>query len=210
MAYSKNIKVLVAEDDYLVSEMIVRTLSSLGIRNLVEASTGKEAVEVTLAGRPDVVLMDIEMPEMDGIEATQKIQELCPTPVVILSAHESADLARRASEAGAAAYMTKPPDAATLDRSIAIALARHGDILALRVSVAELRKKTLELERALSEIRTLRGIIPMCMFCKKIRDDEGFWHRVEEYIAENSEATVSHGLCAECLKRHYPGISPDS
>jgi hypothetical protein len=76
--------------------------------------------------------------------------------------------------------------------------------MAYRRLVEDLETKTHQLEIALAEIKTLRGILPMCMFCKKVRDDEGYWHRVEEYIQSNSEAVVTHGLCAGCMKEHYP------
>lgn len=63
-----------------------------------------------------------------------------------------------------------------------------------------------ELQAALAEVRTLRGIVPICMHCKKIRDDKGFWQQVESYVEKHSHAQFSHGLCVECLKTHYPDI----
>ena len=61
----------------------------------------------------------------------------------------------------------------------------------------------MELERALEEVKSLSGILPICSFCKKIRDDDGYWKQVEEYISEHSEAVFSHGLCQGCLEEHY-------
>lgn len=63
-----------------------------------------------------------------------------------------------------------------------------------------------ELQEASAEIRTLRGFLPFCLFCKKIRDDNGYWERVDVYIAKHSQADISHGVCPECLKKHYPDI----
>jgi len=60
------------------------------------------------------------------------------------------------------------------------------------------------LRESLAEIRTLRGILPLCSYCKKIRDDEGYWERVEDYIRKHSEAAISHGICPECVKIHFP------
>jgi len=65
-----------------------------------------------------------------------------------------------------------------------------------------------ELEKALAEVRTLRGLVPICMYCKKIRDDKGFWEQLETYVSRHSEAQFSHGLCPDCLKAHYVGL-PD-
>jgi hypothetical protein len=63
-----------------------------------------------------------------------------------------------------------------------------------------------DLKRALSEIKQLRGIIPICSSCKKIRDDKGYWHQVEAYISEHSDAMFSHGICPECMKKLYPEL----
>ncbi|MEW6429550.1 MAG: GAF domain-containing protein [Thermodesulfobacteriota bacterium] len=87
--------------------------------------------------------------------------------------------------------------ASALGEFAAIALHNSRTLDKLRTTVAELN-------RAIGEIRKLQGIIPICMHCKKIRDEEGYWHMVEEYIMEHSEAVFSHGLCAECMAKHYP------
>lgn len=67
----------------------------------------------------------------------------------------------------------------------------------------QVKVRTLELEQALAEVKSLSGILPICSFCKKIRDDDGYWLQVEQYIAEHSEAVFSHGLCQECMSEHY-------
>jgi hypothetical protein len=68
----------------------------------------------------------------------------------------------------------------------------------------DLERKNRELQHAMDEIKVLRGILPICMFCKKIRDDSGYWRELETYITEHSEAMFSHGLCANCAEEHYP------
>lgn len=190
---NKAISVLVVEDDYLVSEEIVRGLRILGYETISTASDGKEAVTVTCASRPGVVLMDIQIPELDGIAAAARIQELCPTPIVVLTAYESPDLLQRASTAGVSAYLTKPPRPEEIERAITLAVARHADLM-------ELKRLNKELEKALDEIQQLRGIIPICSYCKKVRDDQGYWEQVERYISRRSPAVFSHGICPECLK----------
>lgn len=67
-----------------------------------------------------------------------------------------------------------------------------------------IREKTASLEKALSEIKTLKGIVPICMHCKQIRDDKGYWTQLENYITEYTEAVLSHGVCEKCLKEFYP------
>ncbi|MBI4776216.1 MAG: hypothetical protein HY788_18895 [Deltaproteobacteria bacterium] len=73
-------------------------------------------------------------------------------------------------------------------------------------TLGELIKKHGELEKAFAEIKQLRGIIPICSSCKKIRDDEGYWHMVEEYIQNHSDAQFSHGICPECFEKVYPEL----
>lgn len=74
----------------------------------------------------------------------------------------------------------------------------------------DLKKKNEELEAALSEIKTLKGIIPICSYCKKIRDDKGYWEQVEVYVHNHSDADFSHSICPECLKEHYPDLKIDN
>lgn len=197
MREEKPVRVVIAEDDYLVAEEIKRTLRASRYEIVGEAANGAQAMELVGETRPDVVLMDIKMPQMGGLEASIHIQQQWPTPIVILTAHESKDLLERASEAGAAAYLIKPPNLAEIDRAVTIALARHHDLM-------ELRRLNGDLKKALHEIKLLHGILPLCSFCKKIRDEAGEWQRLEAYIHQHSEAEVSHTICPDCVREHYP------
>lgn len=73
---------------------------------------------------------------------------------------------------------------------------------------AEAKKEQLinELQRAANEIKTLRGIVPICSYCKQIRDDKGFWNQVESYVRDHTEAEFSHGICPDCAKKHWPDV----
>lgn len=70
----------------------------------------------------------------------------------------------------------------------------------------QILEKNLELEKAIKEIKTLSGIVPICMHCKKIRDDQGYWNQLEKFITEHSEAQFSHSICDNCIKKHYPDV----
>lgn len=142
-----NIKVLVAEDDFLIAEEISRSLKNSGYVLAGIAPNGKKAVELTASLKPDVILMDIKMPKMDGLEASRIIFEQCPTPVVIITAHESHDLVEKASESGIAAYLTKPPKPEEIDRAITIAMARHQDLLKYKKLVTELEENRQKLHQ---------------------------------------------------------------
>jgi PAS domain S-box-containing protein len=80
------------------------------------------------------------------------------------------------------------------------------DITESKQAQEALEEEHRRLQQALDEVRTLRGIVPICMHCKKIRDDKGFWNQVEQYISDHSEARFSHGICPDCTKRLYPGF----
>lgn len=198
----KTLRVLIVEDDPTMTKLVRLLLGVLGHEVVGLAGDGKTGIELTLGLRPDLVLMDISMPVMDGLEATRIIQERCPCAVVLLTAHEDQTWVDRASEAGAGAYLVKPPRQPDLARAIAIATARFADWM-------KLRQLNEELERALAEVKRLSGLLPICSRCKKIRDDKGYWHKVEAYIQERSEATFTHGICGDCVRDMYGDVIPE-
>ena len=207
MRNQQNVRVLIVEDDYLAGEMIKEMLREIGYTVVGRAMDGLQAIEMTTQlvdtpTQPDVILMDIEMPNMDGIEAARLIQERCPTPVVVLTAYETPELINQAGRAGAGAYLVKPPNHREMERTIAIALARFEDM-------RELRRLNAELQEALAKVKTLSGLLPICANCKRIRDDEGYWHDVAVYIRDHSEAEFSHGLCPDCAKKFFPEFYED-
>jgi len=193
----KQIRVLVVEDDHLVSEMVRCTLEEVGYLVVGEAIDGREALELVVRLSPDVVLMDIKMPDMDGIEATRRIMERHPVPVVALTAFENPELMQEAVEAGLGAYLVKPSTARDMERAITVAMARFNDFV-------ELRRLNEKLEETLATVKQLSGLLPICASCNQIRDDGGRWQRLEQYISEHSEAKFSHSLCPDCFKKLYP------
>ncbi|MCP4149454.1 MAG: response regulator [bacterium] len=204
MAAKKEIRVLLVEDDPITTTVIKRELEISGYLLAGTASNGREAVKKVIELRPDVVLMDILMPDMDGLEATQQIQEKCPTPVVVLTSYKSEDLVEKAGHVGASAYLIKPPSLCEIDRAVAISMARHSDLLELQHMNRQLTKQKEALEKALEEIKTLRGFLPICARCKKIKDVKGYWRQVEDYISEHTKAEFTHGICPECKAELYP------
>ncbi len=196
MKNETSVRVLVAEDDPSVAKIIKGALEKIGYEHVGLATDGEQAVEMTRALEPDVILMDIKMPRLDGLKAARRIHESVPTPVVVLTAYDSLELVEKASESGVAAYLTKPAKPAEIKRTIIMAIARHKDLM-------ELRRLNSELEIALVEIKTLQGILPICSKCKKIRDDTGYWSKLEEYLGTHSKISFSHSLCPLCMKTLY-------
>lgn len=134
------LRVLVAEDEAIIRMDVVATLSDAGFEVVAEASDGEEAVQLADQLEPDVVVMDIKMPKMDGISAAEKLAEK-KIPVVLLTAFSQADLVSRAVEAGALAYITKPFKPADLVPAIQIAMARNEEILSLEQEISDLSER---------------------------------------------------------------------
>ena len=135
-----SIRVLIAEDNALVSEMVRQQLERLGHTVVGEANDGNTVVPLVQETHPDVVILDIEMPGLNGLEVAQQLQILCPKPVVILTAYETPELIHEATAAGVGAYLLKPPQPRDLDRAITIAIARFADLVALREMNTELQQ----------------------------------------------------------------------
>ena len=148
------IRVLVVEDESIVNEFVQNQLTRLGYAVAGSAYDGPDAVALTGQLRPDVVLMDLQMidPEtgqddrLAGMQAARKIQEQCPTPVILLTAYESQDLIEQASAAGVGAYLVKPAQDNELEHAISVALARFNDLMELRRLNAHLRARNEELD----------------------------------------------------------------
>lgn len=134
---SEPLRVLVAEDEAIIRMDVVATLSDAGVEVVGEAADGEEAVNLALQLEPDVVVMDIKMPKLDGISAAEKLAEK-KIPVVLLTAFSQADLVARAVEAGALAYITKPFKPADLIPAIQIAMARNEELVALEQEISDL------------------------------------------------------------------------
>ena len=162
----KDVRVLIVEDDSLVSEMIQGLLEDLQYTIAGRAIDGRQAVEMVQSLHPDVVLMDIEMPQMNGLEATQHIYTHLPTPVVILTAYETPELLAEASATGVGAYLVKPPNGRQMERAMVIAMARFEDMTQLRRVNVELEERNEELQQALEHVKVLSGLLPICSNCK--------------------------------------------
>jgi two-component system, response regulator PdtaR len=132
-----SLRVVVAEDESLIRMDVVQTLTDAGYEVVGEASDGEEAIRLATELEPDLIVMDVKMPKLDGISAAEKIAEL-KIPVVMLTAFSQTDLVTRASEAGAMAYVVKPFKPADLLPAIAIAQSRYEEIAALEAEIADL------------------------------------------------------------------------
>ena len=166
------------------------------------APNGERALATIRKEAPGLILLDIMMPVMDGFEVCRRLKQDTETagiPIIFISAlNETIDKVK-AFSLGGVDYITKPFKSEEV-------LARVNTHLSLRLLQLQLEKKNTELRKALDEIKVLRGFIPICASCKRIRNDKGYWEQIETYISNHSGAQFSHGVCDECLKKLYPEI----
>jgi len=134
-------RVVVAEDEALIRLDVVEMLREAGFDVVGEAGDGEEAVRLAHEHRPDLVVLDVKMPELDGISAAERIVEARIAPVVLLTAFSQRELVERARDAGAMAYVVKPFTSADLLPAVEVALARHAQITTLESEVADLAER---------------------------------------------------------------------
>src|SRR5437870_6508470 len=190
-------KALIAEDNATTRLLLESTLSDWGYE-VVATRDGTEAWhELQREKAPDLILLDWKMPGMDGIEVCRKFRRLPDAQavhVILVTARGGKDDVVAGLEAGADDYITKPFEPAELRARLQVG-----------VRIVELQRKleqqVQELASALSRVKQLHGLLPICAYCKKIRDDHNYWQQVEAYISSHTEAQFSHGVCPDCFER---------
>lgn len=173
-------------------------------RTIVQAHSGSEALELMLEHEFAVVLLDVQMPEMDGFETAELMRGHPRTrnlPIVFVTAiSKDQKYVFRGYETGAVDYLFKPLDPVILESKVQVFCDLDRQRRVIERQVAELEENARMLQQQLDEIKTLRGLLPICAWCKKIRNDSGFWESLEQYLRQHSEATLTHGICPQCEK----------
>lgn len=187
-------RILIADDDD-VSRLELEALLVRHGHKVVAVGDGTEAWTI-LQGEdpPRVVVLDWLMEEMDGIEVCRRVRELPELRnvyLILLTSLGDKKHILAGLEAGANDYVTKP-----FDRDELLARVRVG--VQMAGLHAELAARVAELEDALARVKQLHGLLPICSYCKSIRDDKNYWHQVESYFKSHSEAEFSHGICPGC------------
>lgn len=189
--------VLIADDDPVCLRMLEGILVRWEYR-VVTAPNGNSAWDILQKkDGPRLAVLDWMMPGMDGLEVCRKVRSYPETKgihLILLTARDQREDIIRGLEAGADDYLTKPcnPDELRVRLQVGRRIAQLQENLAHRVR---------DLELALARVKQLQGLLPICSYCKKIRDDQNYWQQVESYIARHSEAQFSHGICPECYER---------
>ena len=171
-------KLILIADDNHENRQVLGSLLTISGYEVGVSSDGPKTLEFVKNKLPDLILLDIVMPGMDGFEVCEKIKSGLLTkhiPIIFLTAKTSTEDILRGFKVGGVDYVTKPFNAEEL-------IARVDTHI---------------------EMKILRGLLPMCSSCKSVRDDQGYWHSIEEYIDSHSDALLSHGLCDGCAEKLY-------
>lgn len=195
-------KILIAEDDPVSRRLLEVFLKSAGYE-VISARDGQEAwAQLQLPDSPSLLIADWMMPGMSGIDLCRQIREqptLKRVYIILLTSLNGKERIIEGLTAGANDYVTKPFHQAELRARIEVGLR----MIELQT---ELTQRVRELEEALNNVKQLQGLLPICSYCKKIRDDQNYWQQVEGYISHHTQVRFSHGVCPEC---HDSIVKPD-
>ncbi len=198
-------QILIADDEPVSRGLARAALADTGcdIATVDNGDAAWKAIESRTS--PMLAILDRQMPHVDGLELCRRAQRSGAYPpiyiVMVTSAGEPADLAE-GLDAGADDYIPKPFNRAELRARANVGLR----MLALQESLA---RRVADLEAALVNVKQLRGLLPMCCYCKKIRVDNTYWQQLEGYLAAHSDAQVSHGICPECFPHALDAVNGD-
>jgi response regulator RpfG family c-di-GMP phosphodiesterase len=224
--------------------------------HVLPADSGELALAAAAVNSPDLILLDVRMKGVDGLEVCRRLKAAAETkhiPIILISAFADVKEWVKGLQMGAADYISKPFQSEELISRVKTHLALRRASVSLQQKAADLqrvneqlqnesaehkrtedklrqsldqaahfrrallsaaednkrsvealREKNGDLQDALTQVKLLSGLLPICSGCKKIRDGKGYWSQVESYIQQHSEATFTHGLCPECIKKYYP------
>lgn len=196
--------ILVVDDDSICHESVTRHLASLyQLRHVDSLGEARSALE---GGPVDCVLLDFRLPDGEGLKLLPELV-VRHIPVIMCTSQGNEEIAVRAMQEGAEDYLVKNTlTRATLTHSVSNALERAGLRAELRLREQEKDQLIVQLQQALSDIETLRGLLSICARCKKIRNEDGAWQSVESYVSKHSQARFSHGFCPECFEQEARAI----
>lgn len=195
-------KVLIAEDDPSLYELLSTLIESWGY-TVVAVTDGEDAWQaMSSEDAPRIAILDWLMPRHSGVDVCRKIKKLdlkTPPYIILLTSMDSKENLVEGLQAGADDYVTKPFDANELEARLAVGRR----VIKLQSTLAN---RVKELENALEHVKTLQHILPICSHCHSIRNDQESWQQIEQYFYEHADVEFSHGICPQCIKKHYSDL----
>lgn len=201
---TEKLNVLVVDDQLINRSLIEKILVKMPV-NIFLAESGDKAVKLTKDNDFAVILLDVQMPVIDGYETAKLIKKSKKsqhTPIIFITGlGTEIDNIKKGYEAGAVDYLIKPVTPFILRSKIEIFLNLHMQKKLIHDQKEQLAQKNKDLKAKLDEIKALKGLIPICSWCKKVRNDSGYWEKVEQYMGRISTAEFTHGICPDCTRK---------
>ena len=197
---SDSVSILVVDDipdNIKIASIILRSVGY----EVDSAGNAAEVLDKIENNKYDLILLDVVMPDRNGFSVCRELKKNPATkdiPVIFLTAKTGFDDMLQGFKAGAVDYITKPFRSAEVKVRVNTHIELKKTKDALQEQFDQEKKLSAELKDALSKVKFLSGLLPICSYCFKIRDNEGYWQRVDEYIRCHSEADFTHGICDEC------------
>ena len=197
-------RILIAEDHHVSRHLLERNLQNWGFE-VTSAEDGEAAAAIL--DRPDapsIAILDWMMPKIDGAELCHRVRQQTGRPYIyllLLTAKGQKDEIAEGLDAGADDYVVKPFDPNELRARLKVGQ---------RVVELErtLERRVVDLEAALDDVKRLKGLLPICMYCKSVRDDRDYWRQIDEYIHTETGTDFSHGICPCCMDKLAKGVLP--
>jgi DNA-binding response OmpR family regulator len=207
---AKKNTILVVDDDPSNIALLFITLGKDNY-NLLSANSGEAAIEQAESALPDLILLDVMMSGIDGFETCKILKQNEKTkdiPVIIMTTLAEAESKVKGFKLGAIDYLTKPFNYEEVILRVQNHLLIHelkNSLLKkneeLEESLQNEKKLVTELQAAVKDIKTLTGLLPICAWCKNVRDDQGYWKQIETYFSERSALEFTHGICSGCKEK---------
>lgn len=196
--------ILLVDDQAFVAEVLRRMFADEEGLEFHSCLDPAQALERAAEVQPTVILQDLVMGETDGLEMVRRFRANAPTadvPIIVLSVKEEPETKSQAFALGANDYLVKLPDRLEL-----IARVRYHSRACLdrrdrERAYAELVEANRKLEEALTQVKQLRGLLPICGYCKRVRDGQNYWNQIESYLASNADVQFTHGVCEDCFDK---------
>jgi DNA-binding NtrC family response regulator len=206
------LRLLLVEDEAAHAAAIQHTFETSEAETQIEVvGTLQEFRRRSADHPPDLALLDLNLPDGSAVEVLTRPPEAGRFPIIVMTSYGNEQVAVEAIKSGALDYVVKSPEAfAEMPHTVARALREWTLLTERREAVAAQKQLITELEEALSKVKTLSGLLPICSGCNKIRDDHGYWSQVEGYIQEHTDAKFTHGLCPDCIRKYFPEMEVEN
>jgi sigma-B regulation protein RsbU (phosphoserine phosphatase) len=202
-AFNSRMKVLIADDDPVSRRLLQASLEKWGYdaNVLADGAAAWESMQDTQP--PQLLILDWLMPHVDGLELCRRartMKSLQSAYIILLTSRATKSDIVKGLESGADDYITKPFDPGELRARVQVGKR----VIDLQTALAE---RLRHLEEAMARVNQLQGLLPICCYCKKVRDDKNYWHQVENYVARHVDVRFSHGVCPDCMEQLRKDLS---